>query len=442
MTVHNIGGHGFKAHNSDSIFYINCDAYNCADTLQIASPGNTAAGFSITSSGVRTGPISYYGCRAWHCSDDGFDGLYVGPIYYDRCWSWNHGYLSGGAGGGFKWGLIYLDFPLHVTIKNCITAYNKFGGVNENDDDCARTNMFVYNCTSYKNASGFIAWNPSSNLDNENVYMNNISYNNSNGNSWGSGYVHSHNSWDIPIMVNDTDFVSLDYTEMLKPRKIGGSLPDIDFMKLKATSSLIDKGTTETGLPYAGDAPDLGAWEFGLQPSSGNNYPSVEIISPSNYTTFTAPATIIINANPSDYDGTVTKVEFFNGDSSIGYKTSSPWSMTWEKVPVGTYSLTAIATDDQDAKTTSAAVIVNVRSDNINLYPNPNNGSFTLALKDFMRRNGVITISSTDGKIVYKGTMSQEELTKQFNLQDIKDGCYLLVLYEYEILTAKKFIKE
>lgn len=443
MTVHNIGGHGFFANSCDLISYINCDAYDCADILNLVDPGNSATGFDYVNTNIGAS-IRFYGCRAWHCADDGISGHNEGPAYIDRCWSWNHGYL-GGSGNGFKFGPVDKDIPLHATLTKCISAYNKLSGFSENNDGRSRSNCFIYNCTAYKNYHGFMAWNPIYYLDNENVYRNNISYDNSNGNYFGkdgNGYVHSNNSWDIPLTIVDSSFVSLDYTEMLRPRKADGSLPEIDFMKLRATSILKDKGTTDTELPYADNAPDLGAWEYGLELGSGNTYPSVVITFPSGVIKFNAPATITINANPSDIDGTIKEVEFFSGDSSIGYKTSSPWSITWDLVQAGTYSLTAVATDDLDARTTSAAVIVYVKSDIINLYPNPNNGSFTLVLKEPLQRNGEITISSVDGKLIYIGTMLQEQLTKSFNLQYIKDGYYTLVLSGYEIVLTKKFFKQ
>lgn len=54
---------------------------------------------------------------------------------------------------------------------------------------------------------------------------------------------------------------------MLGPRKADGSLPDVDFLKLKKDSRAIDKGEN-IGFPFAGDAPDLGAFEYGLSSSS------------------------------------------------------------------------------------------------------------------------------------------------------------------------------
>jgi len=93
---------------------------------------------------------------------------------------------------------------------------------------------------------------------------------------------------------------------------------------------------------------------------SSNIPPTVSITSPSNGATFTAGANITINATASDSDGTVTKVDFYQGTTFLGTDTSSPYSYTWNNVPAGSYSLTAKATDDDSAVTTSAPVNITV----------------------------------------------------------------------------------
>lgn len=97
---------------------------------------------------------------------------------------------------------------------------------------------------------------------------------------------------------------------------------------------------------------------FGSTP--GNQSPVVSITSPVTGATFNAPATITITANASDADGVVTKVEFYNGATRLGQATSAPYSYTWTNVTVGTYSITAVATDNGGAVTTSSAVTVTV----------------------------------------------------------------------------------
>jgi len=95
-----------------------------------------------------------------------------------------------------------------------------------------------------------------------------------------------------------------------------------------------------------------------------NQPPTVSITAPVSGTTFTAPATISISATASDPDGPVSKVEFFGDSSLIGTVTVAPYNITWNNVAAGTHSITAKATDNPGAATTSAAVSITVNSPN------------------------------------------------------------------------------
>jgi|WetSurSiteA1Bulk_404760.scaffolds.fasta_scaffold00635_4 uncharacterized repeat protein (TIGR02059 family) len=94
---------------------------------------------------------------------------------------------------------------------------------------------------------------------------------------------------------------------------------------------------------------------------STNQPPVVSISSPVNGSSFRSPATITITANASDINGTISKVEFFNGTIKLGERTTTPYSFVWKNVPRGTYSITAIATDNLNSKTVSIPVSVSVR---------------------------------------------------------------------------------
>jgi hypothetical protein len=97
-----------------------------------------------------------------------------------------------------------------------------------------------------------------------------------------------------------------------------------------------------------------------LKSGTTNTPPSVSITSPAGGATYTAPATVTINASASDPDGTVAKVEFFQGTTKLGEDATSPYSFTWSGVPAGSYSLTARATDNGGASRTSSAVSITV----------------------------------------------------------------------------------
>lgn len=93
-----------------------------------------------------------------------------------------------------------------------------------------------------------------------------------------------------------------------------------------------------------------------------NAPPSVTLSAPAHNSTFTAPATITVAASASDSDGNVARVDFYAGASLIGSDTTSGYQVSWTNVPAGTYTLTARATDNEGAATTSGAVTVTVGS--------------------------------------------------------------------------------
>ena len=93
---------------------------------------------------------------------------------------------------------------------------------------------------------------------------------------------------------------------------------------------------------------------------SSNQPPSVTITAPASGATFTAPGTIAIAASASDPGGSVSQVQFFAGSTLLGTDTTSPYTYSWTNVAAGSYSLTAVARDNQGATRTSAAVAVTV----------------------------------------------------------------------------------
>src|SRR5579883_1373033 len=87
---------------------------------------------------------------------------------------------------------------------------------------------------------------------------------------------------------------------------------------------------------------------------------SVMITNPPNGSSFTFPTNIPIFADPSDSFGLVTQVQFFTGAALLGTSTSTPWTAVWTNVPVGAYSVNAVALDDGGLSATSAAINISV----------------------------------------------------------------------------------
>jgi uncharacterized repeat protein (TIGR03806 family) len=91
-----------------------------------------------------------------------------------------------------------------------------------------------------------------------------------------------------------------------------------------------------------------------------NQKPTVTLTAPAVDSTVAGPASVTLSAAASDTDGVVSSVAFYDGSALIGKLTNAPYTMTALKFAVGTHSLTAVATDDRGATTTSTAATVRV----------------------------------------------------------------------------------
>jgi len=93
-----------------------------------------------------------------------------------------------------------------------------------------------------------------------------------------------------------------------------------------------------------------------------NTAPTVTLTIPAQGASFVSGSNITLAANAADADGTVTMVEFYRGSTLIGTDSTSPYSFIWPNVATGAYALTAKATDNQGATTTSLIVTIDVNN--------------------------------------------------------------------------------
>ena len=96
---------------------------------------------------------------------------------------------------------------------------------------------------------------------------------------------------------------------------------------------------------------------------TGNNAPVVEITSPTNNAKLKTGIETTISVNATDSDGTIEQVEFYVDGISIGIDNTAPYSVAYTPTD-GTHQITAKATDNQKATTTSTSITI-VVSNNI-----------------------------------------------------------------------------
>lgn len=260
-----LSGSGSRLPSNNLI--LNTDSYNNYDP---ANNGENADGFAAKFRGLGAGNV-FRGVRAWGNSDDGFDfwgaenGLTVENslsfkngfnIFGDTNWQ--------GDGNGLKLG---HDSGQHLLRNNVIWG-NRLNGIDVNGnalDDVGpgviAHGVSIYNNTAYNNGAGGNGYNYNFDESFAHVLKNNIAVAGGSGNAnIYAGVVSTNNSWNTGLGVTTGDFLSLVDTALIGPRLADGSLPYSDFLRLKTTSSAIDKGTN-VGIAYNGLAPDLGAYE-------------------------------------------------------------------------------------------------------------------------------------------------------------------------------------
>ncbi|MBC7391013.1 MAG: carbohydrate-binding protein [Opitutaceae bacterium] len=112
-------------------------------------------------------------------------------------------------------------------------------------------------------------------------------------------------------------------------------------------------------------------WRFFRRHSLGSSIvlPTVSLSAPANNATYTIPASITLSATATKTGGSISKVEFYNGTTKLGEDISSPYSYSWTNVAKGSYTITAVATDNVGGKATSTAVNIKV-----NIPQGPYNG--------------------------------------------------------------------
>ncbi|MDR1672112.1 MAG: right-handed parallel beta-helix repeat-containing protein [Bacteroidales bacterium] len=283
LAMHDGMAVGFYITKGANNLVLNCDAYNNWDNVSEDKKGGNTDGFGghLNSTGD-TGNI-FRGCRAWYNSDDGYDLINnKAPVIIENCWAFRNGYSTTGEllanGAGFKSGGYAMRANPNVpnpvprnVIRFCLAVDNKNQGFYANHH---LGGLDFYHNTGYRNPANFNMLNrknasdpvPSDVPGYEHNIKNNVSYSPRTAESHivnvnMNESVMSNNSFTLSLALTDADFRSVDMSELTRPRRPDGSLPDIDLMKPAANSQLIDRGA-DLGFPFDDAAPDLGYSEY------------------------------------------------------------------------------------------------------------------------------------------------------------------------------------
>jgi plastocyanin len=88
-----------------------------------------------------------------------------------------------------------------------------------------------------------------------------------------------------------------------------------------------------------------------------NSQPSASVTAPQNNSVIATTSNITITATGSDSDGTLSQLQIFSNGNLLGTSGTSPFSLSFAPPTNGIYTLTATATDNRGASTSSAIQI-------------------------------------------------------------------------------------
>jgi uncharacterized repeat protein (TIGR02059 family) len=179
-----------------------------------------------------------------------------------------------------------------------------------------------------------------------------------------------------------------------------------------------------------------------------NQPPVIIIASPVKGSSFVSPATVTIDVEAHDPDGSIQSVVLYNGNVKLGERSTAPYSFTLKELQEGSYELHAIATDNLSASATSASLQFHVTSsydenrEFFNLYPNPNDGRFYIDFTSLSEAERfTLTVYNIIGRAVYQTELLKDDGTRDFDLSHLNPGLYVVMISAGQILLTQKFIK-
>lgn len=352
IEIDHVEGYGmYFQGGSDNNLVKNCDAHHLGDPY---SGWGGANGFNITGGDPSTNN-TFDGCRAWWCSDDGFDFFGTNTVAtLKNCWSFWNGYVPGtfntaGDGQGFKLGPNSSDQSSSSTVYrklyNCLGFQNRLNGFDQNAQSNSACLIEMYNCTAYDNKSNGFFFGANTSINQR--FKNNINYGNG---IWGTeiqnGPNVSNNTWNGAVTVTNADFLSLSSVGADGPRQQDGSLPILNFLKLAPGSDLINAGIN-VGIPYSSTAPDIGAFESGGGSSAPAN--QAPVANAGTDKNINLPVnSVVITGSGSDPDGTITSYvwTFRTGPNTPVLSGSNTNTLSASGLLTGTYVFRLTVTDN------------------------------------------------------------------------------------------------
>jgi hypothetical protein len=188
-----------------------------------------------------------------------------------------------------------------------------------------------------------------------------------------------------------------------------------------------------------------------------NQNPTITITSPTNNSKFEEPASIAIAANANDIDGSISKVEFYNGSVLLGSDLSAPYNFNWSGVGAGNYIITAKVYDNLNAVQTSAPINITIdkitgitvdtmssNSNPIKVFPNPLYSQGSISFNVSRSSHVAIVVLDLNGNTVTNiidKHLAMGNHTIEHDFSSLADGYYFIKATINNEISVTKIMK-
>jgi hypothetical protein len=458
LSMHDSQAIGFYSTKGANNLVLNCDAYRNWDYTSETGKGGNVDGFGFHPAKGGTGNI-IKGCRTWFNSDDGYDCINAyESVTFDSCWAFYNGYSSSfaslGDGNGFKAGgygqapvvsQLPNPIPKH-TVRFCMAYRNKSNGIYANHHVVAGS--YWYNNTAYRNSTNYnmlsqrITVSSKTGADTtldcpgfNHILHNNVAFKYSTQRDTlniGSSCVNTYNTFTqlSGLVVDASDFVSIDEALLIAPRQLNGRIPDNGFLKLKQGSDLIDKGM-ELGFPFNSAAPDLGAFEIKASQSISFDALMPKTISDEPFT-LSASATSLL---PVSYYSSNPFVAIVSGNTIIIKGIGTAVITATQPGNINYYAATDVSQTLTVTDVTSAGELKN----GFQIYPLPVADKLVVKIDDSVNQWS-IELRTMNGVKFYENTFYSISLGV-IDFSHMPSGIYIIKIHLNTKVICQKIIK-
>jgi len=179
--------------------------------------------------------------------------------------------------------------------------------------------------------------------------------------------------------------------------------------------------------------------------SVSDNQPSViTITSPQPNTTVSGA--IAISVDVTDPDGSITLVEFLDGNTVIGTSTTAPYTFIWDNPSAGAHSITVRVTDSNGGITTSAPVSVtsgvvttgvqSMSSIQAVVYPNPSNGDVYIETSTDLSGASFTLVDMVGREVLLSPVVTSSGA--RIDVSSLSEGTYVFIIKQDNSILRKK----